>query len=136
MTLTSEAFAEFFTRMNPYPLRNGCRVVSASPERSCAELTIDPTLHYNALGIVHGDVYLMLADYVAACAANVDGEIRLSSTGSYEMLASAREGTLHAEAVLLRQTDRLAYHEVAIRDDAGKLLFHATMQSFRLDKKE
>lgn|GEM_PF-4242752 len=130
-----ERYLERFNYEGNFPYRNGCVAVFAGDDCARSELVIDPGRHYNSVGVVHGAVYLMIADSVAAVAANTDGEIRLSTVGSYEMLGSAREGTLHAEATLMRKTNRLIYHRVEIRDDAGALVFHATVQSFRAAKK-
>ena len=130
MILENDRYVAHFNGENPFPQLFGCRILSASVDGARAELAIDPARHHNSAGIVHGGVYLSLADNVAACAANADGEVRLSTAGSYEFLAAAREGTLHAEAVLMKKTRRLVYYEVNIRDDAGTRLFHAVMQSF------
>ncbi len=108
----------------------GCRILSASFERAEGELVIEPARHLNSAGVVHGGVYLALADVTAAAAANADGQRRLTASGSFEIFGGATKGTLHAVATLLSASRRLAYHEVRITDDLGRLLFRQTAQGY------
>ena len=130
----NDDFLTKFVDENSLPKLLGVRYLSATPERCEAEMPVTP-LALNSVGRVHGAVLMLLADVTAAAAANCAGEIALSSCGSYEIYRSVPDGTLHSVATLRMNGKKLQYHDVEIRDDAGTLLFHAVMQSYRVDRR-
>lgn len=125
----SDAYSAGFTEQNPFTRRCGCVLHACTFERASATLVIDPALHHNGAHVVHGGVYLTLADFVCSAAANCRGELRLSSGGSYAFLKSAVSGTLTATATLVSASKNLCYHRAEITDENGELLFTATMQA-------
>ena len=130
----NDDFLTKFTEENALPKLLGVRYLSATPERCESEMSVTP-LALNSVGHVHGAVLMLLADVTAAASANCAGELALSSCGSYEIFRSVPDGTLHAVATLKMSGKKLRYHDVEIRDDIGTLLFHAVMQSYRVDKR-
>ncbi len=128
--MNDTAYLRQFDDGGPFTKGMGCRVLSASFERAEAVLETDPARHLNSAGVIHGGVYLALADVTAAAAANADGRRRLTVGGSFEIFRGAASGSLRAVAELVSSTGRFAWHEVRVTDEKGDLLFRQTAQSF------
>jgi len=90
-----------------------------------ARMKITPKL-YQPMGIVHGGACLALAETVGSAGSFllVDPE-RFNVLGSMvngQHMAPAREGTLHARALLVVKSDFKHIWDVEIKDDAEKLI--------------
>lgn len=90
-----------------------------------AEMKITPSL-YQPMGVVHGGALISLAESVGSAASYllVDPDLFhvLGSSVNSQHISPAREGTLYARATLQVKADFKHVWDVAINDDAGKLI--------------
>ena len=104
----------------------GIVFVSTGPDEVVAELEIGPQ-HLQAFGLVHGGVYAGLIETVASV-----GAVRAAGRGksvvgienhtSFVRAARAGAGKIRAVATPLHRGATTQVWEVAVRDDAGRLL--------------
>jgi 1,4-dihydroxy-2-naphthoyl-CoA hydrolase len=90
-----------------------------------AEMKITPSL-YQPMGVVHGGALISLAESVGSAASYllVDPDLFhvLGSSVNSQHISPAKEGTLYARATLQVKADFKHVWDVAINDDAGKLI--------------
>ena len=81
--------------------------------------------HLQGAGVVHGGVVATLADTACFWAVHSllgPGEQTTTIEIKLNFLASARSGTLHANAKALDYSNRLAVVEIEITDDSGRAI--------------
>jgi acyl-CoA thioesterase len=101
---------------NKYAALIGIRFVEWEPGRCVAELDAGPHLHHPG-GVVHGGVAYGLADSAMAHAliAMLDGAMNCSTIEmKMSYLAPVREGTMRAEARVLKQGRTIAFIEASV----------------------
>jgi hypothetical protein len=75
--------------------------------------------HKNAAGAVMGGALFTLADFCFAVAANLKGQLTVSSHSDISFLSAAKGDRLYAEAHCLKDGRRTAVYRVSIYDDTG-----------------
>ena len=128
-----ETLKNFFATHDQFARRNGIELVSISPGRAEARMTLDPH-HWNGINTVHGGAIFSLADFAFAAASNSHGTIAVAVNVSISFLKAATTGTLRAEARELSVNPRLGTYTVEVRDDAGDLV--AVFQGMAYRKKD
>jgi uncharacterized protein (TIGR00369 family) len=87
--------------------------------------------HYNPLGGVHGGVISTLLDTAAACSVHSTlavGEryTSLDLTTKFLRAVTVESGLLTCEGTVIQRGRRIALAQAELRDEAGKLVAHAT----------
>lgn len=106
----------------------GVQLVSARDGHAVAELPVRRSL-FNAMGTLHGGVFADLADVAigAAIASAAEPEEHFTTTQlSLSYFAPVREGTVRAEATLVRRGRTSGYAECNLLDAGGLLVAKAT----------
>ncbi|MCX7017053.1 MAG: PaaI family thioesterase [Candidatus Sumerlaeota bacterium] len=109
---------EYFLR-DYFAARNGIELVDVSPGYARVHMTVDPALHFNAVGAVHGGAIFTLADFAFAVASNSHGTVAMGINVSISYLKAVAEGELIAEAREVALGPRLASYRVDVTDSAG-----------------
>ena len=103
----------------------GLEFLRATTEEVVARLTITEA-HRQPYGVVHGGVYASMAETVASVGAALhamaDGRHTVGLENGTSFLRATRDGDLTARAIPLTTGRRTHVWEVAIRDDAGRLV--------------
>ncbi len=110
----------------------GMIIESREAGRSRMRLTVDPAW-YNPHGVLHGGVIYIMVDSAMGTAVSSglrDGELCTTIDVSISYLASVREGTLVAEANVVKLGRNIAFIEAKVTDDKGKLVATATGSMF------
>jgi len=118
--MTSESIRAFFSQ-DRFAAHVGIELLEAAPGRARARLEIEEH-HLNAVGVVHGAAIFSLADLVFAVASNAHGSVALGINVSVSYLASARGGTLVAEAEEVSINPKLATYLIRVHDDEQRLI--------------
>jgi len=105
-----------------FAARNGIELVDVSPGYAKVRMTVDPMLHYNAVGTVHGGAIFTLADFAFAVASNSHGTVAMGINVSISYLKAVTEGELVAEAREAVLGPRLASYRVDVTDSAGDIV--------------
>lgn len=94
-------------------------------DRVEADMPIVPSL-YQPTGVVHGGALISLAETVGGAGSflsvNPENFDIYGSVINSQHLSPAREGTLHAVAILVYKGDFKHIWDVEIKDDEGKLI--------------
>lgn len=98
-----------------------CRIIEGQKGHSICEMPIED-IHRNAMGNVMGGAMFTLADFALAIAANVGQPSTVSVTHSIDFLRTSKGTKLIAEAHCTKAGSRLAFFNVDITDDLGKMI--------------
>jgi uncharacterized protein (TIGR00369 family) len=104
------------------------------PGRCVFELAVDER-HHNPMGTLHGGVYCDLADAAmgwAYAAALAEGEGFTTVELKINLLRAVRQGTLTAEAKVVKAGSRVGYVECEVKDEAGRLAAKAASTCLKL----
>jgi acyl-CoA thioesterase len=118
---------------NPFFCLMGIDVVSAGEGNAVLKMTVRPDM-YNGVGWLQGGMLAAIADEAMALAlysllAPGEGIATISESTSF--IKGVREGTIIAEAQVIRKGRRVAFMESAVRmDDAEKTVLARTTASF------
>jgi uncharacterized protein (TIGR00369 family) len=118
---------------NPFFCLMGIDVVSVEPGRASLKMTVRPDM-YNGVGWLQGGMLAALADEAMALAlytllAPGEGIATISESTSF--IRGVREGTILAEAQVIRKGRRVAFMESIVRlDDAEKTVLARSTASF------
>lgn len=118
---------------NPFFCLMGIEVVSAGEGKAVLKMTVRPDM-YNGVGWLQGGMLTAIADEAMALAlytrlAPGEGIATISESTSF--IRGVREGTIIAEAQVIRKGRRVAFMESVVRmDDAGMTILSRTTASF------
>jgi uncharacterized protein (TIGR00369 family) len=118
---------------NPFFCLMGIDVASVEPGKATLRMTVRPDMH-NGVGWLQGGMLAAIADEAMALAlytqlAGGEGIATISESTSF--IRGVREGTILAEAQVIRKGRRVAFMESTVRmDDAEKTILARTTASF------
>jgi uncharacterized protein (TIGR00369 family) len=115
----------------------GFRVTAIEPGRAVCAMAVDER-HHNPLGTLHGGVYCDLADAamgLAYAATLGDGETFTTIELKINFLRAVRQGTLTAEATVVKAGRTLGYVECEVKDQEGRLVAKAASTCLKLEGK-
>lgn len=125
-THTPEAVAAFFAARDPHTVHGTLGIRTVQAEASCfvVEVDVDARLHQHA-GIVHGGIYVLLAESAASGAAALSVDLGTQRVAGQEISAShvraATSGTLRAEARPIHTGRTALVYTIDVTND-GKLV--------------
>lgn len=128
-----QTIRQFFSTEDRFARHSGIVLEELGPGSAKASMHIEP-YHLNGAKTVHGGAIFTLADFTFAAASNSHGSLAMGINTSVSFVKAATSGTLHAEAVELSNTTKLATYTVKITDDNGDLV--AFFQGTAYRKKE
>jgi uncharacterized protein (TIGR00369 family) len=114
----------------------GMVMKAIEPGRAVFELRAEPR-HHNPMGTVHGGVYCDLADAAMGWAYGAtlpEGEAFTTVELKINFLRAVREGTLTAEAKVVKAGATLGYVECDVTDEQGRLVAKASSTCLRLKR--
>jgi uncharacterized protein (TIGR00369 family) len=124
--------------LEPFPLGKlvGLTLREIEPGRAVFQLRVEKQ-HHNPLGTLHGGVYCDLAD--AAMGMAYAAMLRESETFTtvelkINFLRGVREGTLTAEAKVVKAGSTIGYVECDVTDEQGRLAAKAASTCLKLKK--
>ncbi|MFN2462768.1 MAG: PaaI family thioesterase [Candidatus Dormibacteria bacterium] len=110
----------------------GLRITAATADRVTGELDVDPAVHTQPWGIVHGGVYCSIVETLASIGAalNVmaDGKTSAGIENQTSFLRSIREGRLEGVATPLQRGRQMHLWEVEIRDQQQRMVAHGRVR--------
>jgi uncharacterized protein (TIGR00369 family) len=110
----------------------GMTVDHVDAERVVVTLPVRPELH-QPFGIVHGGVYCAMVETAVSYGATVAaGGPVVGVSNHTDFLRATRDGVLHGEARRLQLGRTMQLWEVAITDDAERLVAHGRVRLMRL----
>jgi uncharacterized protein (TIGR00369 family) len=118
---------------NPFFCLTGIDVISSEPGRAVLSLQVRPDMH-NGVGWLQGGMLVAIADEAMALAlypllARNEGIATISESTSF--IRGIRNGTVLAEAKIIKKGRRVAFMEAEVRaDDKEKTLLSRTTASF------
>lgn len=115
----------------------GMTMTAIEPGRAVFTMRAD-SRHHNPLGTVHGGIYCDLADAAMgwAFATTVpEGETFTTIELKVNFLRAVREGTLTAEATVVKAGATLGYVECEVKDEEGRLAAKAASTCLKLNRK-
>jgi uncharacterized protein (TIGR00369 family) len=115
---------------------NGLRFLMATADSVTAEMAIGPQ-HRQPYGLVHGGVYAGIIESLASVGAAIgvmpEGKSAVGLENHTTFVRACREGTLHASATPITRGSRTQVWEVAIRDDAQRVVAVGRVRLLVLD---
>ncbi|MFI5892796.1 PaaI family thioesterase [Actinoplanes sp. NPDC051513] len=114
------------------PIMHLIDLASMEVEEGSVTLRLDPQeFHYNPLGTMHGGVISTLLDTAAACSVHSTlpvgvGYTSLDLTVKFLRPVTIATGRIVCTGKVLQRGRRTALAEAGLKDDAGRLLAHAT----------
>lgn len=112
----------------------GFVIKTIEPGHAIFEMQIDERLH-NPMGTLHGGIYCDLADAAmgyAYAATLAEGESFTTIELKINFLAAVRQGTLSAEARVVKAGSSLGYIECDVKDGTGKLVARSASTCLKL----
>jgi uncharacterized protein (TIGR00369 family) len=109
---------------------------AVEPGRAVFELEAGER-HHNPMGTLHGGIYCDLADAamgIAYAATLAEGERFTTVELKIQFLRAVRQGTLTAEATVMKAGATLGYSECEIKDEQGRLVAKAASTCMKLRK--
>jgi uncharacterized protein (TIGR00369 family) len=118
----------------------GFAMKSIEPGHAIFEMTADER-HHNPLGTLHGGIFCDLADAAmgfAYASTLAEDETFTTIELKINFLRAFRQGTLTAEAKVVKAGSTLGYVECEVKDQVGKLVAKAasTCMKLRQDRRE
>lgn len=107
-------------------------VIEEIGERSATCSLIITDSHRNAMGVVMGGTYFMLADFAFAVAANHEKMGCVSLRSDISFLGSAKGEKLIAKAVCIKDGRTTACYRVDVTDNLGNLTATVTVTGYHI----
>jgi uncharacterized protein (TIGR00369 family) len=107
---------------------------SVEPGIAVFEMEVDDR-HHNPMGTLHGGIYCDLADAAmgfAYAATLAEGETFTTVELKINFLRAVREGTLTAEAKVVKAGSSVGYVECEVKDQTGKMVAKAASTCMKL----
>lgn len=123
--MSLEEWKEYTNCRNRFMRHNGIVIRDITAERVLAELEISAD-SLNTGGCLHGGAIFTLADAAAGAMARTDGRQYVTECSDIHFLYGVTQGTVTAEATVLRRGKRSCVIHVAVRDDTGALAADVT----------
>lgn len=126
-------------KANPFFCLTGIDIVSAGEGKAVLVLPVRPELH-NGAGWLQGGMLVALADEAMALALYTllgknEGIATIAESTSF--IRGVREGTVVAEARVIRKGRRVAFMEAEVRTEGGeKIVLARTTASFAITANE
>lgn len=121
-------------KANPFFCLTGIDIVKAGPGNAVLSLAVRPDLH-NGVGWLQGGMLVALADEAMALALyplldRDEGIATIAESTSF--IRGVRDGTIYAEARVIKKGRRVAFMEAEVTSDADgrKILLSRTTASF------
>ena len=114
-----------------FAIENGA-VIEEIGERSATCSLIITDSHRNAMGVVMGGTYFMLADFAFAVAANHEKMGCVSLRSDISFLGSAKGEKLIAKAVCIKDGRTTACYRVDVMDNLGNLTATVTVTGYHV----
>ena len=114
-----------------FAIENGA-VIEEIGERSAICSLIITDSHRNAMGVVMGGTYFMLADFAFAVAANHEKMGCVSLRSDISFLGSAKGEKLIAKAVCIKDGRTTACYRVDVTDNLGNLTATVTVTGYHI----
>ena len=114
-----------------FAIENGA-VIEEIGERSATCSLIITDSHRNAMGVVMGGTYFMLADFAFAVAANHEKMGCVSLRSDISFLGSAKGEKLIAKAVCIKDGRTTACYRVDVTDNLGNLTATVTVTGYHI----
>lgn len=114
-----------------FAIENGA-VIEEIGERSATCSLIITDSHRNAMGVVMGGTYFMLADFAFAVAANHEKMGCVSLRSDISFLGSAKGEKLIAKAVCIKDGRTTACYRVDVTDNLGNLTATVTVTGYHV----
>lgn len=114
----------------------GFRMTAVEPGRCVFEMSVDER-HHNGVGTLHGGVYTDLADAAmgyAYAATLGEGETCTTVELKINFLRAVSQGTLTAEAKVVKAGTTLGYIECEVKDQDGRLVAKAASTCLKRKK--
>ncbi|HIY82761.1 MAG TPA: PaaI family thioesterase [Candidatus Rubneribacter avistercoris] len=127
---TREQIEEVFQNDRFATQAAGCRVVEGARGRAVAEMELTD-VHRNAMGNVMGGAVFTLADFALAIACNIGEEPTVSVDHSVSFLRATKGERLTATATCVKSGRHLAFYNVDVEDNLGKLIARMTATCYR-----
>lgn len=108
----------------------GIEIDEVSLNYSKCSLKIDER-HFNSDGNVMGGAIFTLADYAFGVAANTDNTQTVSLSGTINYIRATKGPVLYAEAKCIKSGKTIAFFEVTVTDDEGKIVATVLANGFR-----
>jgi uncharacterized protein (TIGR00369 family) len=109
----------------------GLVITSATPERVVGHLDLDPAVHLQPFGIVHGGVYCAMVESLASAGAAINVMPEKTSAGienQTSFLRSISSGRVEGVATPVQRGRQMHLWQVEIRDDQERLLAHGRVR--------
>lgn len=122
-----ETFKRFVEQANPHTVFKplGVRVVSYEPDAFQVAIDVDER-HFQHLGIVHGGIYVLLAESAASMAAARSVDMTKHSVAGVDInathLKAKRSGTVTATARPLHRGRTTHVYGIELVDESGELV--------------
>lgn len=114
----------------------GFALTAIEPGRAVCVMAVDQR-HHNPLGTLHGGVYCDLADAamgLAYAATLQEGETFTTVELKINFLRGVREGTLTADAKVIKAGRTIGYVECEVKDQKGRLVAKVASTCMKLKK--
>src|SRR5438105_4185040 len=123
---------------SPAPIARlvGFVLKAIEPGHAIFEMPVDER-HHNPMGTLHGGIYCDLADAAMGYAYSAtlgEGEAFTTIELKINFLRAVRQGTLTAEARVVKGGSTLGYVECDVKDQTGNLVAKATSTCMKLRK--
>ena len=127
---TLEEVRKFF-EADRFATENGAVIDEIGDHSAVCSLRITDS-HRNAMGVVMGGTYFMLADFAFAVAANWEQVSCVSLRSDISFLGAAKGERLIAKATCVKDGRTTACYRVDVTDDLGNLTAIATMTGYHI----
>lgn len=128
---TIEEIRKFFEG-DRFATENGAVIDAVGDHSAICSLEIKDS-HRNAMGVVMGGTYFMLADFAFAVAANHEKVGCVSLQSDISFLCPAKGKKLFAKATCIKEGKTTACYRVEVTDDLGNLTAAVTVTGYHLN---
>ena len=114
-----------------FAVENGAVIEQIGDHSAICSLMITDS-HRNAMGLVMGGTYFMLADFAFAVAANWEKMGCVSLHADISFLGTVKGKKLIATAVCIKEGNRTSCYRIDVADDLGNLVATVTITGYHI----